>query len=219
MRKITLLFAALGCIMMAQAVNYGVRFGNLEVTSKNKNDIFGDGKAAYNPGTNTLVLQDGFSYSLGKGLVTIDTKQETFVIELKGDAVIKAAVRCSKPVRITADKPCTLSITSNISGSALQCAGLSIAAPLTLKLLSRNSQRDMYALDCNGKIEVAAATLFAEVTTADMAIKANELLLEKSLIEKPKGGGLNADQGGLCFGDGTPAKIVRIVPKKEEDNK
>jgi hypothetical protein len=206
------------CCMMAQAVEYyGIQFGAVKVSSENKDDIFGNGKAAFDPHSNTLFLEEGVSYALSKGWVTIETDRPDFTIRVEGNAEIKAAVRCNVPVSVISDGFYTLRITSNISGSALQCGGLYVGPKVTLNLLSRNSQRDMYALDCRGRLEIVGGTLLAEVTTADMAVMADELVMERCVIEKPKGATLNKARGGICFGDGAPAKIVRIVPKKPQD--
>ena len=209
--------AALCCITMAQAIEYyGITFGTLEVNSDNEDDIFGDGKASYDAGTNTLFLAKGFSYSLSKGFVNFDTEKETVNIHLEGDASISAAVKGDKHFYISADGAYTLSIKSNTSGSALECKSLHIAPNVKLDLLSRNSQSGMYALNCAGKLKMEESTLTAEVTTADMAVKVKELELTKCVIEKPKGGGVNSSRGGICYADGLPAKIVRIVPGQDQ---
>ena len=214
MRKIYTILAALFCCTMTlPAVEYyGITFGTLEVTSENKEDIFGDGMAEYDPEFNTLFLESGFSYSLSKGFISIDTEQEEFGIRLEGNAEIKAAVKSNRDIRITSDSEYTLSITSNISGSALECPNLIVGSHLTLNLLSRNSQNDMYALDCAGKLEVWGGTLIAEVTTANLAVKVSEMVLDRCSLTKPKGGGINTAWGGICFADGTPAKVVHITP-------
>ena len=213
MKKSFLLLAALCCMTMTYAAeNYGIQFGNVDVTSANKDDIFGDGKASYDPNTNTLVLQDGFAYSLSKGIVTFDTKQEPFVIRLEGNAQIKASVWSRNMLRVVSDGAYTLGITSNISGSALLCPSLYIGAQTTLNLLSRNSQKGMYALECVGTLTIESGTLLAEVTTAPIAVSVGDLKLEGVEFIKPKGCIRQFETGYLCFGDGTPAKIIRILP-------
>ena len=216
MRKIFLFMAAMCCVTMAQAVErYGIEFGKVEVTSANKDDIFGDGKAAYDPKSNTLVLQEGFAYSLSKGIVTFDTKQEPFVIRLEGNAQIKASVWSRNSLRVVSDGAYTLDITSNISGSALLCPSLYIGPQTTLKLLSRNSQKDMYALECVGMLTIESGSLLAEVTTAEVAVRAGDLVLNGVEMIKPKGAVRDPETSNLCFGDGTPAKIIRIVPEEK----
>jgi hypothetical protein len=216
MRKSILFMAALCCVTMAHAVvTYGIKFGEVEVTSKNMDDIFGDGKASFDAQHNTLVLQEGFSYSLSKGIVTIDTKYEPFVIRLEGNAQIKASVRSYNQVRIVSNGAYTLGITSNISGSALCCPSLYIGEQATLKVLSRNSQKEMYALECFGTLTIESGSLLAEVTTAEVAVRAGDLVLNGVECIKPKGCIREPETGNLCFGDGTPAKIIRIVPKED----
>ncbi len=75
MKKQLLLCALLlPAICLGAAESYGILFGEeLEVNADNASDIFGDGKAAYNPANNVLTLQDGFSYHLSKGLLSIQT--------------------------------------------------------------------------------------------------------------------------------------------------
>jgi len=213
MKKIYLFIAILCFTITLNAKEYyGIMFGtDLEVNSDNMDDIFGDGKAAYDPEFNTLFLEEGFSYSLSKGFVSIDTEQQEFAIRLEGNAEIKAAVKSKVPVRVTSDGPYTLSITSNISGSALECPGLYIGSNTTLNLLSRNSQNDMYALNCTGKLELAFGSLIAEVTTAQLAVKTQQLEMHNCSIIKPKGGCWNSTWGGICYADGTPAKAVQIT--------
>ena len=63
---------------------YGIIFGmNEEVNSENSADIFGDGKASYVYSTNTLVLEQGFSYSLSKGFVSFQTEREFHILLLE----------------------------------------------------------------------------------------------------------------------------------------
>lgn len=208
MKKICFLLAAVCCLTGVQAKNYGLRFGEKEVTSKNAKNIFGDGKASYDAATNTLTLSEGFAYSLSKGMVEWNTGKE-LRIRLEGNAVIKAAVKSSDNIVIEGAHK--LNITSNISGSALQCPSLELSEGVTLDLLSRNSQEGMFALKCSN-IFIYSATLQAEVTTANLAIETQELTLNGSWMEKPKGGFVDKDKGCVCFGDGVPAKRVRIAP-------
>ena len=201
MRKLTFLFAALACFAMVQAKGI-------------PSEIIKAGKAKYVKSTNTLVLEDGFKYSLGKGLVVFDTGKDLHIL-LKGDAEFRAALVFKDNVIIDAEKPATLSVTSNISGSAIQCPSLTINKDATLSLMSRNSQENMFALSCEA-ITVNAATLLAEVTTANLAVETKALNLNGSWLEKPKGGFVDTEKACICFGDGMPAKRVRItlVPKK-----
>ena len=58
------IFLAVTIVVMtattAVAQGYGIAFGDLEVTNANASDIFGDGKAHYDPTLNLLSLEDGF---------------------------------------------------------------------------------------------------------------------------------------------------------------
>ena len=201
MKKLCFLFAALACIAMAEAKGI-------------PSEIIKAGKAKYVKSTNTLVLEDGFKYSLGKGLVVFETGKDLHIL-LKGNAEFRAALVFKDNVIIDAEKPATLSVTSNISGSAIQCPSLTINKDATVSLMSRNSQENMFALSCEA-ITVNAATLLAEVTTANLAVETKELNLNGSWLEKPKGGFVDTEKACICFGDGMPAKRVRItlVPKK-----
>ena len=201
MKKFTLFLAALCCFTMVQAKGI-------------PSEIMKDGKAKYLNATNTLVLEDGFKYSLGKGLVVFETGKDLHIL-LKGDAEFRAALVFKDNVIIDAERPATLSVTSNISGSAIQCPDLTLNKDVTLSLLSRNSQENMFALSCEA-ITVNAATLLAEVTTANLAVETKALNLNGSWLEKPKGGFVDAEKACICFGDGMPAKRVRItlIPKK-----
>jgi hypothetical protein len=111
-----------------------------------------------------------------------------------------------------AAKPATLSVTSNISGSAVECPNLTVKENVDLQLLSRNSQEGMHALKCHGVLKVSKALFRAETTTANLSVKVKELSLDKVRMEKPKGGIVNDRWGGICYGDSLPAKIVRIKP-------
>ena len=132
MKKFTFFLAALCCMTMAQAKGI-------------PSEIMKDGKAKYIKSTNTLVLEDGFKYSLGKGLVVFETGKDLHIL-LKGDAEFRAALVFKDNVIIDAEKPSTLSVTSNISGSAIQCPELTINKDARVSLMSRNSQEGMFAL-------------------------------------------------------------------------
>lgn len=218
MKRFTLMMAVLVMLVTAGALkaqNYGIVFGELEVTEANAADIFGDGMASYDVATNKLVLQDGFTYSLSHDLVTINTGRE-FHIVLEGSAAMVASIDCNDPIAVeSVDEDLkTLKITSNISGSALKCQKLTVKPHVFLDLISRNSQINMYALDCE-ELMVDGAMFFAEVTTAELAVHTNVLTLNDCYLRKPAGGGVNADHGGICYADGTPAKLVRITVNGE----
>jgi len=194
--------------MMGQ--NYGIVFGELEVTSENAADIFGDGLASYSQEQNVLTLQNGFDYHLSHGLVSVNTGRD-FTISLEGNATIYAAFECGDALVIESSASDTLKMTSNISGSALKCERLTINDGVCLELLSRNSQEEMYALHCVTDLVIHNASLYAEVTTAQLAVAAENLSLDGCWMQKPRGGGINASHGGICFADGVPAKVVRII--------
>lgn len=194
----------------AVAQGYGIAFGDLEVTSANASDIFGDGKAHYDPNLNLLSLEEGLEYHLSKNFVTINTGRE-FGIRLVGDAMIVASVECSDDLYIETVGDHTLKMTSNISGSALKCPNLTLKPGVTLELLSRNSQADMFALECANALTVDHATLNADVTTSPLAVAVRSMTLEGCWLQKPRGGFVSATVGGICFGDGLASKVVRIV--------
>ena len=201
MKKFTFFLAALCCMTMAQAKGIPA-------------EVLQAGKIKYEKATNTLILEDGFKYSLGKGLVVFETGKDLHIL-LKGDAEFRAALVFKNNVIIDAEKPATLSVTSNISGSAIQCPELTINKDARVSLMSRNSQEGMYALSCEA-ITVNEATLLAEVTTANLAVETKALNLNGTWLEKPKGGYVDTEKRCICFGDGMPAKRVRItlIPKK-----
>ena len=222
MKKLMIILAVMAVFMAvtpAVAQNYGIVFGDLEVTEENANDIFGDGMASYDVIQNTLRFKDGFHYHLSVGLVTINTGSEFHII-LDGHAEMMASLTSDDAIFVEASDQGRLKITSNISGSALKCKALVVKPNVFLDLLSRNSQIGMYALDCD-ELSVNDASLYAEVTTANLAVKTNRMKLDGCYLQKPAGGGVNAAWGGICFADGTPAKIVRIaeegtgVPEEE----
>ena len=175
-------------------------------------EIFKNGKVKYEKSTNTLVLEDGFKYSLGKGLVVFETGKDLRLL-LKGNAEFKAALVFKDNLIIEASQPAVLAVTSNISGSAIECPNLTVKENVDLQLLSRNSQEGMHALKCHGTLDVQKALFRAETTTANLSVKVKELSLDKAIMEKPKGGIVNDQWGGICYGDSLPAKIVRIKPE------
>ena len=197
MKKLCFLFAALCCFAMAQAKGIPP-------------EIMKDGKAKYVKATNTLILEDGFKYSLGKGLVVFETGKDLHIL-LKGDAEFRAALVFKDNLIIDAETPATLSVTSNISGSAIKCPNLTINKGATLSLMSRNSQDNMFALSCES-ITVNEAVLIADVTTANLAVETKTLNHNGTWLEKPKGGYVDTKKACICFGDGMPAKRVRITP-------
>lgn len=174
-------------------------------------EIFKNGKVQYEKSSNTLILEEGFAYSLSKGLVVFNTGNDLRIV-LKGNAEFKAALVFEDNVIIESEQPATLSITSNISGSAIKCPTLTVNEKVHLQLLSRNSQDGMYALDCV-TLSIHHASFTAETTTASLGVKVQELQLEGVVMEKPKGGAVNEQVGGICFGDGLSAKLVRIRPE------
>ena len=211
MKRNFLTLLALICLATtALAQNYGITFGELEVTADNADDIFGDGKAAYKFEQNALILQEGLDYHLSKNFVTIATGRD-FHIRLEGNAEMSASVECSDNLFIETSEPHTLKITANISGSALKCPNLIVEKNVTLDLLSRNSSSDLHALDCADELTVNDAILYAEVTTARLAVAVQQMTLNECWLQKPKGGIVNPVEGGICFGDGIAAKQVRII--------
>lgn len=201
MRKFYLFLALLLTAMMVQAKGNGI-----------PSEIFKNGKVKYEKSTNTLILEDGFKYSLGKGLVVFETGKDLRIL-LKGNAEFKAALVFKDNLIIEASQPAVLSVTSNISGSAIECPNLTVKENVDLQLLSRNSQEGMHALKCHGTLDVQKALFRAETTTANLSVKVKELSLDKAIMEKPKGGIVNDQWGGICYGDSLPAKIVRIKPE------
>jgi hypothetical protein len=201
MRKFYLFLALLLTAMTVQAKGNGI-----------PSEIFKNGKVKYEKSTNTLILEDGFKYSLGKGLVVFETGKDLRIL-LKGNAEFKAALVFKDNLIIEASQPAVLSVTSNISGSAIECPNLTVKENVDLQLLSRNSQEGMHALKCHGTLDVQKALFRAETTTANLSVKVKELSLEKAIMEKPKGGIVNDQWGGICYGDSLPAKIVRIKPE------
>ncbi len=201
MRKFYFFLAILLTAMTVQAKGSGI-----------PSEIFKNGKVKYEKSTNTLVLEDGFKYSLGKGLVVFETGKDLRLL-LKGDAEFKAALVFKDNLIIEASQPAVLAVTSNISGSAIECPNLTVKENVDLQLLSRNSQEGMHALKCHGTLNVQKALFRAETTTANLSVKVKELSLDKAIMEKPKGGIVNDQWGGICYGDSLPAKIVRIKPE------
>lgn len=177
-------------------------------------EVLKAGQVKYEKSTNTLILEEGFRYSLGKGLVIFETGKDLRIL-LKGNAEFKAALVFKDNLIVDSEGEHTLSITSNISGSALQCPALTVNKNAKLELLSRNSQEGMFALSCP-LITVNGGTLLADVTTAFLAIETTQLNLNGSWMEKPKGGIVDAEKRCVCFGDGTPAKRVRITPEVQK---
>lgn len=211
MKKLSLAMAVIAwSVTAAFAQSFGISFGSLEVTADNAADIFGDGKAAYDLNSNTLVLQDGFDYHLSTGFVTIATGND-FTVRLEGNAEMAASVDCIDNVIVETEEPNALKITANISGSALKCPNLHIGRNVTLDLLSRNSADDKHALDCAGELSIDFGTLHAEVTTARLAVAVQRLTLSECYMQKPRGGIVNPVEGGICFGDGIAAKQVRLI--------
>lgn len=201
MRKFCFFLAILLTAMTVQAKGSGI-----------PSEIFKNGKVKYEKSTNTLVLEDGFKYSLGKGLVVFETGKDLRLL-LKGNAEFKAALVFKDNLIIEASQPAVLAVTSNISGSAIECPNLTVKENVDLQLLSRNSQEGMHALKCHGTLDVQKALFRAETTTANLSVKVKELSLDKAIMEKPKGGIVNDQWGGICYGDSLPAKIVRIKPE------
>lgn len=207
MRKSTFFLTIIFCVMSVSVIYAGQK--------GIPDEIFKNGNARFDKSSNTLILEDGFQYRLGKGLVVFETGKELRIL-LEGNASFNASVLSKDAIVVEADRPATLSITSNISGSALACPNLTVKKNVCVNLLSRNSSNTMHALDCSGTLTIDSALFTAETTTASLAVKVKELVLLQVRYEKPKGGIVNSERGGICFGDGLPAKIVRIKPEEKK---
>ncbi len=177
-------------------------------------EILKNKKAKYDEASNTIIFEEGFKLGMTKGyLIFVSDGDLRFL--LKGNAEFRASLLVEGNLIIDSEGDYTLSVTSNITGSALRCAALQVNKGTTLNLLSRNSRDAMFALDCRD-ITVNEATLLAEVTTANISVYTEHLTLNGSKMEKPKGGIVNKEKGCICFGDGIPAKIVRITPDSKK---
>ena len=174
-------------------------------------EVLKAGKVKFDKASNTLVLEEGFKYSLGKGLVVFKTGKDLRIL-LKGNAEFRASLVFEDNVIIDSEGDYKFSVTSNISGSAIQCPSLTVTKKAKVELLSRNSQEGMYALSCPD-ITVNGGTLLCDVSTAFFAVQTDKLNLNGSWLEKPKGGIVDAERRCVCFGDGTPAKRVHIKPE------
>ena len=214
MRKIILLLALVAGSMslLAQKEEMPKDGSSIEMMKEAvPYEVLNNGKVQYDPSTNTLVLEDGFSYGVSKGPVVFSAGRDLHIL-LKGNAKFKASLVFEDPVIIDSEGDYTLSVTSNISGSAVQCPELTVNKKAKLSLLSRNSQKDMYALSCP-VITVNGGTLLAEVTTAPIAVETDLLNMTDCWLAKPKAGKVNRQKRCICFKDGLPAKYVRIIPK------
>ena len=177
-------------------------------------EILKNKKAKYDEASNTIIFEEGFKLGMTKGyLIFVSDGDLRFL--LKGNAEFRASLLVEGNLIIDSEGDYTLSVTSNITGSALRCAALQVNKGTTLNLLSRNSRDAMFALDCRD-ITVNEATLLAEVTTANISVYTEHLTLNGCKLEKPKGGIVNKEKGCICFGDGIPAKIVRITPQVQK---
>ena len=109
MRKFILFFALMMAATTVFAANKGI-----------PSEIFKDGKVKYLKSTNTLVLEDGFLFRQGKGLLVFNTGKDLHLL-LKGNAEFRASLVFEDKVVIDSEGDHKLSVTSNISGSAVKC--------------------------------------------------------------------------------------------------
>lgn len=93
MRKCCIFLMLLFASVMVQAKGNGI-----------SSEIFKNGKVKYEKSTNTLVLEDGFMFSLGKGLVVFETGKDLHIL-LKGNAEFKAALVFKDNLIIEAAQP------------------------------------------------------------------------------------------------------------------
>ena len=200
-------FSLLGVLMLVATAMFAAGQGI-------PSEVLDAGRAKYDKISNTLVLEEGFRYSLSKGLVVFNTGKDLHIL-LKGNAEFRASLVFEDKVIIDSEGDFKLTVTSNISGSAVKVTALEVNKNAKLELLSRNSQDGMYALDCPD-ITVNSGMILADVSTAFMAVKTAQLTLNGSWLEKPKGGAVDTEKGCICFGDGTPAKRVRMTPKIQQ---
>ena len=78
MRKLCIFLAFVLTALSVQAKGNGI-----------PSEIFKNGKIKYEKSTNTLVLEDGFRFSLGKGLLLFNNGKDLRIL-LKGNAEFKA---------------------------------------------------------------------------------------------------------------------------------
>ena len=112
MKKVSFLLALIMATTTMFAANKGI-----------PSEVLKAGKVKFNKATNTLVLEEGFKYSLGKGLVVFKTGKDLHIL-LKGNAEFKASLVFEDNVIIDSEGDYKLSVTSNISGSAIKCPSL-----------------------------------------------------------------------------------------------
>ena len=97
----------------------------------------------------------------------LETGKELRIL-LEGNASFNASLLSKDAIVVEAARPAQLSITSNISGSALSCPNLTIKKNVYMNLLSRNSFNTMHALECSGTLTIDSAVFCAEESVSVM---------------------------------------------------
>ncbi len=216
MKKIfTLAFMALACFITANAINFGIKVGNTEITNENFQNVVDpsitSGTVSYDPSTYTLTLNNVMMQTT-EGLIYITAVESDVTINLVGyNRIGGLSAIQTNPVNTT------------ITGDSLNAMMIMMAfgCNLTIKdayvSINENAE-DLYTCPMNGYNGNSSLTIDNSEIHAKRISGAEygaidqwaNITLINSAIVTPAGGGI--DSGCVKAFDGTRADAVDILP-------
>lgn len=215
---------------------YNIWLGNTAVTKNNASDIFGDGKASYDPETGILTLNGvkdfGEPYKSGERTYCI-LSQTAKELTIKGSAELSGASVGISGLNLNIDADLTINcdtgIVSGLGGVKVNGgklvinsteAGINAEAIAIIEVnggeLSVKASADgSYALTAT-RIKLNGGKIIAEGKAGAINATANSnaiILSDKMLILEPKGGKLSTSGKSIVDAEGNTAKKVMMLEK------
>ncbi len=212
---------------------YGLWLGNTAVTNNNTSDIFGDGKASYDPETGVLTLNGvkdfGELYKSGDSTYCI-ASTGTNELTIKGSAELSGASVGISGLNLNIDADLTINcdtgILSGLGGvkinggkvvinSAKDGINAEVLGGIEVnggELIVKAGADDSYALKAT-TIRLNGGKITAEGKAGSMLANSKITLSDKMLILEPKGGKLSTSGKSVVDAEGNTAKKVVLLEK------
>ncbi len=198
------------CNIVIAGKKFEVRVNGTQVTTRNMDDVLGDGNFTFD-GMSTLTVKGDFDAS--KQLIVSEIPNLTIDVpsdaHLSGTAVL---INLTKDATITGKGQLTLTYTGN---SSLQVPAIQVANGATLTLLNANVVAEggvMGAKSGSSILSVEASTLHATADDSYYAVGnfKGGILLSECTLQQPAGAKIDNTAGAIVKADGTNASDVLI---------
>ena len=212
---------------------YELWLGNTAVTKNNASDIFGDGKASYNPETHVLTLNGvkdfGELYKSGDSTYCI-ASTGTNELTIKGSAELSGASVGISGLNLIIDADltinCNTGILSGLGGvkinggkvvinSAKDGINADVLGGIEVnggELIVKAGADDSHALKAT-TIKLYGGKITAEGKAGSMLASSKIILSDKMLILEPKGGKLSTSGKSIVDAEDNTAKKVMMLEK------